>query len=90
MASKGALHQLTASLGDALIERGIIVNTVNPGPTDTGWPTDEERESALKNMLFIRWGEPDDTARLVVWLVSDDARYITGQAINSEGGFRGG
>ena len=90
MASKGALHQLTASLGDALIERGIIVNTVTPGPTDTGWPTDEERESALKNMPFIRCGEPDNTARLVAWLVSDDARYITGQVINSEGGFRGG
>jgi len=90
VASKGALHQLTASLGDALIERGIIVNTVNPGPTDSGWPTNEERESALKNVPFIRCGEPDDTARLVTWLVFGDGSYITGQVINSEGGFRGG
>ena len=36
-----------------------------------------------------RWGEPDDVARLVVWLCSDDAAWITGQVINSTGGWRG-
>jgi 3-oxoacyl-[acyl-carrier protein] reductase len=35
-----------------------------------------------------RWGEPDDAARLVAWLCSDDGRWITGQVIDSEGGFR--
>jgi len=35
-----------------------------------------------------RWGSPDDTARLVGWLVSDEGAWITGQVINSEGGFR--
>ena len=39
-------------------------------------------------MPFGRWGEPDDAARLVAWLCSDDARWITGQVIESEGGFR--
>jgi 3-oxoacyl-[acyl-carrier protein] reductase len=34
-----------------------------------------------------RWGEPDDSARLIAWLVSDDGRWITGQVLNSEGGF---
>jgi len=35
-----------------------------------------------------RWGEPDDAARLIAWLCTDDALWITGQVINSEGGFR--
>jgi 3-oxoacyl-[acyl-carrier protein] reductase len=35
-----------------------------------------------------RWGEADDAARLVAWLCSDDARWVTGQVIDSEGGFR--
>jgi 3-oxoacyl-[acyl-carrier protein] reductase len=39
-------------------------------------------------MPFGGWGEPDDAARLVAWLCSDDARWITGQVIDSEGGFR--
>jgi 3-oxoacyl-[acyl-carrier protein] reductase len=39
-------------------------------------------------MPFGRWGDPDDAARLVAWLCSDDAQWITGQRIDSEGGFR--
>lgn len=34
-----------------------------------------------------RWGEPDDAARLITWLLTEEARWITGQVINSEGGF---
>jgi 3-oxoacyl-[acyl-carrier protein] reductase len=45
--SKGALHQATLTLSDALIERGITVNTINPGPTDTGWGLDEIRSERL-------------------------------------------
>ena len=35
-----------------------------------------------------RWGVPDDPARLIAWLVTDEAAWITGQVINTEGGFR--
>jgi 3-oxoacyl-[acyl-carrier protein] reductase len=84
--SKGALHQATKTLAEALIDRGITVNTVNPGPTDTGWGlADVDPKPA---MPLGRWGEPDDAARLIAWLCSDDARWITGQVIDSEGGFR--
>ena len=84
--SKGALQQATATLADELAERRITVNAVNPGPTDTGWGLGG-RDPA-PTMPFGRWGKSDDAARLIAWLCSDDARWITGQTINSEGGFR--
>jgi 3-oxoacyl-[acyl-carrier protein] reductase len=84
--SKGALHQATRTLADELADRGITVNTINPGPTDTGWGLGAQ--DAGRFMPFGRWGQPDDAARLVVWLCSDDARWITSQVLDSEGGFR--
>jgi 3-oxoacyl-[acyl-carrier protein] reductase len=84
-ASKGALHQITATLADELVERGITVNAVNPGPTDTGWAEGIDPSPA---MPLERWGQPDDAARLVLWLCSDDGAWVTGQVIDSEGGFR--
>jgi 3-oxoacyl-[acyl-carrier protein] reductase len=84
--SKGALQQATLTLADELADRGITVNAVNPGPTDTGWGL-AERDPA-RTMPLGRWGQPDDAARLVAWICSDDAGWITGQTINSEGGFR--
>lgn len=89
VASKGALHQLTCSLSDHLIVKGITVNTVNPGPTKTYNPSEEVNAAVLGQMPQGRWGEPDDAARLISWLVTDDAAWITGQVINSEGGFTG-
>jgi 3-oxoacyl-[acyl-carrier protein] reductase len=90
IASKGALHQLTPSLSDMVIERGITVNTVNPGPTETFVPPEAINQAVLKRMPQNRWGQPDDAARLISWLVSDEAQWVTGQVINSEGGFRRG
>ena len=84
--SKGALHQATKTLAEELIDRRITVNTVNPGPTDTGYGLAEVDPRA--RMPLGRWGEPDDAARLIAWLCTDDARWITGQVIDSEGGFR--
>jgi len=87
-ASKGALAEVTASLADAVADRGITVNAVNPGPTDTGYVGPELREQVARMFPAGRWGEPDDAARLVGWLCTDDALWVTGQVINSEGGFR--
>jgi 3-oxoacyl-[acyl-carrier protein] reductase len=84
--SKGALQQATLTLADELADHGITVNTVNPGPTDTGWGLADHDPGS--KMPFGRWGQPEDAARLVAWLCSDDASWITGQTINSEGGFR--
>jgi 3-oxoacyl-[acyl-carrier protein] reductase len=87
VASKGALHQLTQSLSAHLIPRGITVNAINPGPTDTGWADGALYEHIKEAFPQGRWGEPEDAARLIAWLCTDDARWITGQIINSTGGF---
>ena len=84
--SKGALAVVTATLADELAGRGITVNCVNPGPTDTGWGLAEL--DPAQRMPSSRWGEPDDAARLVAWLCGDESRWITGQVLDSEGGFR--
>jgi len=101
--SKGALAIATRTLADELADRGIRVNCVNPGPTNTGYldgiepmagsaagarPEDRAAKVARGRMPFGRWGEPDDAARLIAWLCSDDGRWVTGQVIDSEGGFR--
>lgn len=87
IASKGALHQLTGTLAVELMPRGVTVNCVDPGPTDTGY-ADAAGLAALANKIpGGRWGVPDDAARLVRWLVSDDAAWVTGQVIASDGGW---
>lgn len=86
-ASKAALAGIVASVADDLVDAGITVNVVNPGPVDTGYLAGIHPGAA---MPLGRWGEPDDPARLVAFLASDDARWITGQNIASEGGFRRG
>ena len=86
VASKGALQQLTLSLSTHLIPRRITVNTVNPGATDTGWANAELYELIRAANPQGRWGKPEDAARLIAWLATDDAQWITGQTINSNGG----
>jgi 3-oxoacyl-[acyl-carrier protein] reductase len=90
VASKAAVSGLVLSLADHLAPRGITVNAVNPGPTDTGWATPEILEEARAAMPRGRWGTPDDAARLIAWLASEDADWVTGQVIDSDGGFRYG
>jgi len=85
--SKGAIQQATASLADTLADRGITVNTVNPGPTDTGYAPPDAHAAVAAQMPAGRWGQPRDAANLIGWLCTDEAGWVTGQVINSEGGF---
>jgi len=87
-ASKGAVHQMTATLADAVVDRGITVNCINPGPIDTGYTTGAAHERIARRFPAGRWGQPEDVAKLVAWLVSDEAAWVTGQVLDHEGGFR--
>nr|MDT0659550.1 SDR family oxidoreductase [Micromonospora sp. DSM 115978] len=86
-ASKAALENLTRQLAFTLAPKGITVNCVNPGPTDTGYAAPEAVDAVARMFPGGAWGTPDDAARLIEWLCSADARWITGQIIDSEGGF---
>lgn len=86
--TKGAVETLTYTLAAAVMKKGINVNAIDPGATDTGWMTPElEKELKLRFPLG-RVGMPADAARLITFLASDEAEWITGQVIHSEGGFR--
>jgi 3-oxoacyl-[acyl-carrier protein] reductase len=87
-ASKGALTAITATLSDELAGLGITVNAVNPGPVDTGYAPPVAREAVASRFPGGEWGRPDDPARLIAWLATDEARWVTGEIVNSEGGFR--
>jgi 3-oxoacyl-[acyl-carrier protein] reductase len=87
VATKGAISSFSQSLSAELAQLGITVNAVNPGPTDSNWMTEEIRNHLLPKFLMGRIGLPEDAARIVAFLASDDASWITGQVIHSEGGF---
>ena len=90
-ATKGAVEQMTRHLAHELGRRGITVNTVSPGPTDTelfGEGKTEAHKQEFSRMAALgRLGEPTDIADVVTFLVTDDARWITGQNIRVNGGF---
>ena len=86
-ATKAAITAFTKSLSTEVAPLGITVNAVNPGPTDSTWMTDEIREHLLPKFPMGRIGQPKDVAESVAFLASDEAAWITGQIIHSEGGF---
>lgn len=86
--SKEAIRGLCTQASAALASHNIRVNCINPGATDTGYLTGEAYERVAKMFPAGRWGTPDDAAKLVHFLHSDYAQWITGQTIASEGGFQ--
>lgn len=86
-AAKAALAGITMTIADQLADDGIRVNTVNPGPVDTGYLTEEMWQAVAPMFPLGRFGVPDDPARLISWLITDEAAWITGQVMNTEGGF---
>jgi len=86
-ATKGATEAFTRTLAVEVGHKGITVNAVNPGPTDTGWMTGELQQELVSKFPLGRIGQPEDAAKLVAFLASDEAAWITGQVIHSEGGF---
>jgi len=91
-ATKGAVDTLVKYFASALGPRGIRVNAVAPGVIDTdmsNFTKTEEGRTTVKGMQALkRIGEPADVASVVAFLASNDARWITGDTINVDGGSR--
>jgi 3-oxoacyl-[acyl-carrier protein] reductase len=89
VATKGAVEQITRSLSKELGVRGITVNAISPGPTETELfltgKTREQIEFFSKQSAFGRLGHPTDIAETVAFLASDAARWISGQNIRVNG-----
>ncbi|GAA4067189.1 SDR family oxidoreductase [Actinomadura miaoliensis] len=89
-ASKAALEQFTAVAAREFGERGVTVNTVSPGATDTDLLRSSNPAEALEGTVAFtalrRLGQPSDIADVVAFLAGPDARWITGQNIRATGG----
>ena len=89
-ATKGAVEQLTRIFAREIGDRGITVNTVSPGPVFTelfrAGKTEEDIQRMAAMSSLGRIGEVEDIAQIVLFLVSDEAQWITGQDIGANGG----
>lgn len=92
--SKAALAGVTVTVAAELLELGIVLNTVNPGPVDTGYLSPDATDRSLDGIQellarqpFGRFGRPNDPANLISWLATDDGAWIVGQVLTSDGGF---
>jgi 3-oxoacyl-[acyl-carrier protein] reductase len=89
-ATKGAIDTLVKHFASVLGERGIRVNAVAPGVVATDMSsftkTDAGRNFALGMQALKRLAQPDDIGGVVVFLASDDARWITGETVRVDGG----
>jgi 3-oxoacyl-[acyl-carrier protein] reductase len=86
LGSKGAAEQFVRCLAGELGGRRITVNAVSPGPTETDMMQDRYRDRASAMSPFNRIGTPKDIADVVVFLASDEGRWVTGQNIGAGGG----
>jgi 3-oxoacyl-[acyl-carrier protein] reductase len=86
LGSKGAVEQFVRVLSRELGPRGITVNAVSPGFTDTDLLPERDRAVAAGMSPFGRIGAPRDVADIAVFLASDEARWLTGENIQAGGG----
>ena len=81
-AAKSALENFTMSAAFELASEGITANMVYPPTTDTGWISDVVRKHVQKRPDLLRIAEPEDVARVIAYLVSDEARLITANVMH--------
>jgi 3-oxoacyl-[acyl-carrier protein] reductase len=85
-ASKAAIEALTRSIAIEVGPLGITVNTVAPGPVQTGYISATFEAQLVPTIPLRRIGQPDDIADVIVFLASEQARWLTGQVIKVSGG----
>jgi 3-oxoacyl-[acyl-carrier protein] reductase len=88
-ASKHALESYTRTAARELGQFGITVNVLALGPVQTGWITPQLEQALVPTLALGRLGTPEDVADVVVFLASEQARWVTGQKIFVDGGHRG-
>jgi NAD(P)-dependent dehydrogenase (short-subunit alcohol dehydrogenase family) len=91
-ASKAAVRLLTRTAAAQYARYGIRVNTVVPGFTMTemgrpSWEDPERRAIFLPHIPMLRWAEPEEIAKAVLFLASDDSSYVTGSDLVVDGGY---
>lgn len=84
--SKAAIEALTRSIAMEVGYLGVTVNTIAPGPTQTGWMNEELIAYVLPQIPIARIGTPQDIADTVLFLTSEKASWVTGQVIKVSGG----
>ena len=89
-ASKHAIESYSRSAAAELGGYGITINIVAPGPVQTGYISPESEQEIAKNTPLGRVGEPEDIAVAIVFLASEQARWLTGQLLYVGGGWRMG
>jgi 3-oxoacyl-[acyl-carrier protein] reductase len=80
-AAKAAFENYTMSAAFELAQFGVTANIVYPPVTDTGWITDDVRRYVERRQDLVHIAEPDDVARVIAYLASDEARLITGNIV---------
>lgn len=80
-AAKAALNSYVMAAAQELGRHGITANLLYPPATDTGWITKEMGETIREDSILGHIGQPEEVAEMVVWLVSEQARYLTGNII---------
>ena len=86
--SKGAPDRVVKAAAWELGSRGIRANCINPGPTETGWISEELRTLISRRAPLGRPSLPQDSANLVAFLLSQEGGWITGQLLHSNGGLQ--
>jgi len=85
--SKGALDRIVLATARELEGRSVTANVINPGPTDTGWMSEQLKADVTTATPLHRLGQPEDVANLVSFLCSEQGGWINGQLLFSNGGF---